>query len=446
MERFLRHTLKGFTLVLGLAAFVWVLFDFKTSFYFTVSCTIVWLLSHLIQIALLIRWLNKPKLSTVPKGIGIWQDVFNTLLNQSKSRKKRKQKLSRALQRFYRSAEAMPNGVVILDDNGRIEWANPVALTHFNLDRKMDFGSILVNLLRMPEFHAFMQDSTQNPGASIDITLPKGKGLTRTLHVTHTQVDNKLQMLISEDITELEKINRMRSDFVANVSHELRTPLTVINGFLETLADAPTIPADKRHQFIGLMQKEGDRMLNLLNDLLTLSKLENNKQANMQPVNLSALCHQLIQEGLNISKEQHQLQADIDSNLWTHGIQMDLYNALSNLVFNAVRYTQAGGFITVALKKDDETQEAIFSVTDNGPGIAAEHLGRITERFYRVDPGRSRTHGGTGLGLAITKHALAEHHATLEIESTLGKGSVFSTRLSLTEAPSSPIALSSNIE
>lgn len=434
MERFAQHTLKSFALVLGLAIFVWIIFDLQIGFYFIITCFIIWLISHLVQIGMLIRWLNKPKLSTIPKGIGIWQDVFNILLNQSKSRKKRKQKLARALQRFYKSAEAMPNGIVILDDQGRIEWANPIAVKHFNLDRRMDFGSILVNLLRMPEFHAFMQVSPQER-PTIDIKIPNHQNLMRTLHITHTQVDPRLQMLISEDITELEKTNRIRSDFVANVSHELRTPLTVINGFLETLADMPSIPTEKRQQFIGLMQKEGDRMLNLLNDLLTLSKLENNKHDSMQPINISTLSHQLIQEGLNVSKEQHQIQTDIDSDLWVNGIQVDLYNALSNLVFNAIRYTQPNGCIKIALKANTETNTATFSVVDNGPGIAKEHIGRITERFYRIDTGRARSQGGTGLGLAITKHALAEHQAILNIESTLGKGSTFSTVLKLVPPP-----------
>ncbi len=439
-DRFALHTIKVFLLIIGLAGFVWMGFDLKTGVYFVGICFSIWLLSHLIQIGMLIRWLSMPKLSTVPRGLGIWQDVFNTLLSQAKSRKKRKQQLSRALQRFYKSAEAMPNGVIILDENGRIEWANPIALDHFNLNRKLDFGSILVNLMRMPDFHAFMKTSAEEHPTT-KIKMPMANGQIRTLHITHTQVDRKLQMLTSQDITDVEKINRIRSDFVANVSHELRTPLTVINGFLETLSHSPSIPEDKRLQFLGLMQKEGDRMLNLLNDLLTLSKLENDHQTAMQPINLSALCTQLSQEGMALSKGKHHISTQIDANLWMEGIQLDLYNALSNLLFNAIRYTLADGVIDVSLKWDEQSNEAIFSVTDNGPGIASEHIDRVTERFYRVDSGRSRNHGGTGLGLAITKHALAEHHATLFIESTVGVGSTFSTRLKLMPqiAPEAPI-------
>ena len=253
-----------------------------------------------------------------------------------------------------------------------------------------------------------------------------------------------MQLLVSQDITPMEKLNQTRSDFIANVSHELRTPLTVINGFVETMQDLPNLPADKREQFLALMKKDSDRMLTLLDDLLTLSRLENcDPSHKLQPINLSALVEQLSQEGVTLSAGKQTFDTDIEPNLWIQGVQLDLYNALSNLVFNAVRYNHDGGHISIRLHSNADMANARFSVSDNGPGIAAEHIPRLTERFYRVDAGRSRASGGTGLGLAITKHALAEHGSCLEVESTVGKGSEFAAEFALVSKPQA-VSLSGN--
>ncbi|HRL00869.1 MAG TPA: phosphate regulon sensor histidine kinase PhoR, partial [Vitreoscilla sp.] len=296
-----------------------------------------------------------------------------------------------------------------------------------------DLGGILANLVRQPEFHHFMsEDSTQN---EVKLHLPTRKGLPRTVIIKRTPFDKHMQLLVSQDITPMEKLNQTRSDFIANVSHELRTPLTVINGFVETMQDLPNLPADKREQFLALMKKDSDRMLTLLDDLLTLSRLENfDPSHKLQPIHLSALVEQLSQEGMTLSAGKQTFDTNIEPNLWIQGVQLDLYNALSNLVFNAVRYNHDGGHIAIRLHSDDGANVR-FSVSDNGPGIAAEHIPRLTERFYRVDAGRSRASGGTGLGLAITKHALAEHGSQLEVESTVGKGSEFSAEFALVGMP-----------
>lgn len=389
---------------------------------------LLWLISYWYHLAKLMRWLRSPKLRTVPHGIGIWEIIFTTLLRQAKSRKKRKQKLGVALQRFNRAVEAMPNGVLILGKDGRIQWMNTLAGVHLNLDIGIDRGGILPDLIQVAEFHRFLLNPLTVP-VEMKLSLPHTK-LPRTLNLIRVPFENEAELLITQDITAAEQLNATRTAFVANVSHELRTPLTVINGFLETLADTPDLSPAKYLEFIRLMQREGQRMNQLLADLLTLSRLENQVvgQVSKEPIHLSSLAQQLQQEAQSLSQQQHHFISHIDENIWVEGVPLDLYNALSNLVFNAVRYTPEGGKISIELhSKTDESNslQAVFSVADTGPGIAPEHLPHLTERFYRVDPGRSRQSGGTGLGLAICKHALAEHDGELLIDSTVGTGSTF---------------------
>ena len=294
-----------------------------------------------------------------------------------------------------------------------------------------DWNGILRNIVRKPEFLDFLNQPLEN-SAEIKITLPKNGGISeRALLITRAPFQTDEQLLITRDISEAEQLNATRTAFVANVSHELRTPLTVINGFLETMADTPDIPRGQTQQFIGLMQKEGARMQTLLADLLTLSRLESGVPAEQTPIDLSSLAESLSGDGENLSAGKHQIHADIAPDIWISGIYADLYNGLSNLVFNAVRYTPAGGSIRISLKTLSSAQpfslpDVCFAVQDNGPGIAPEHIPHLTERFYRVDKGRSRQSGGTGLGLAIVKHALAEHNSLLKINSKLGEGSEFS--------------------
>lgn len=389
-------------------------------------CISLWLLLHLWQVTALLRWLQKPKLSKIPKGIGIWQFIFATLLRQSKSRKKRKRKINNVLQRFYRATAAMPNGVVIINEDGRMTWLNNLASDHFQLDKVHDIGSIFINLIRLPNLSHFLDEAIATE--EFKITLPTDAG-NKILSLHCNRFDKNLRMIISQDITHLEKLNTTRSDFVANVSHELRTPLTVINGFLETFAENPNISAEEQKMFIELMRKEGLRMQNLLNDLLILSRLENtDTEEEKDSVNLSELCHKLYEAGMLVSAQQHSFTYEIEENLWINGISQDLYNGLSNIIFNAVRYTPSFGTIHISLNETEDEQgntKIHFAVRDNGSGIPSEHLPRLTERFYRVDAGRSRQKGGTGLGLAITKHVLLKHHTHLQIKSVVGEGSEF---------------------
>lgn len=432
MNRFALICLRNiaFFFITGLAiGFIW---GFGNGLLVFLTLLAIWLIGHLWQIGQLITWLERPRPSSIPTGVGVWQQIFDTLLRQAKSRKRRKQKISQALQRFYHAFEVMPDGVMILDASGRIEWMNSVAKEHFLL-KDDDLNGILANLVRQPAFHHFMSDAcTAN---EVKLHLPTQKSTQRTVIVKRSDFDKNLQLLVSQDISRIEQLNQTRTDFIANVSHELRTPLTVINGFIETMQDLPNLPNDKREHFLGLMKKDSDRMLTLLDDLLTLTKLETKKDIDkFEPLNLSALVEQLSQEAQTLSDGKQTITTDIEPDLWIRGIHLDLYNALSNLAFNAVRYNQTNGHISISLQRTDDLQ-ARFSVKDDGPGIAAEHLPRLTERFYRVDTGRSRASGGTGLGLAITKHALVEHQSQLEIDSTVGVGSEFSACFNLISEP-----------
>ncbi len=397
---------------------------------FVLFAMVVW---HTVHLNRLRNWLKNPRPQLMPEGYGRWQFVFDTLLRREKSRKKRKKKLRAALHRFNLAANAVPNGVIVLDKDGRMEWMNPPASEHLGLSDK-DRGGILVNLLRMPDFHRFMQQPLAH-SEPMKITLPGSIGtLPRTLLLTRTAFDKDAQLLTSQDISTIEQLEITRTAFVANVSHELRTPLTVINGFLEAFSAQPDLPVEQQQAFIALMQQEGSRMQSLLADLLTLSRLESRSSDTSPPprIDLSALCQQIAEACQRLSQGRHSLEIDIEDGIHMQGLEQDMYAALSNIAFNAVRYTQPGGRIRIELHRTNARQ-ATFSVSDTGPGIAAEHLPRLTERFYRVDPARSRQSGGTGLGLAITKHALARHGTTLDIESTPGKGSLFSTRLPVTE-------------
>ena len=382
----------------------------------------LWLSWHLLHIGRLAAWLMRPRLAHLPRGTGLWRQIHAALYQQAKSRKRRKQRLKEALSRFRRAAEALPDGMIVLTRDGRIEWLNRIAALHLQLDHERDRNAILANLVRQPAFHQFLQ---KRDASQLTLVIAR-----RTLTITRTPFEKNADLIITSDTSSAEKLNATRSAFVANVSHELRTPLTVINGFLEILAD--DIADDTHKESIALMRDAGKRMETLLNDLLTLSRLESGDRPPHQILDLAALARQIAEDGKALSQGRHHIHAEITPDLHMNGHAPDLYSALANLVQNAVRYTPEGGHIHIRLTR--EGNHARFSVADTGPGIAAEHLPHLSERFYRADPGRSRQNGGTGLGLAISKHALAEHHATLDIQSTVGEGSTFATRLPLIAA------------
>ena len=381
------------------------------------------LLFHLRQIARLVYWVQHPSLDSVPECFGSWELVFNHLYQMMREQTRSQQKLTNTLDRFVSAGEAMPDGVVVLNEKDRIEWCNPVAMHHLNLDRRRDVGQQISYLVRQPDFVDYLgrQDFSQ------PLLLRTGRNQERLLSMQLVPFDVSRKLLISRDVTQLDRVQTVLRDFVANVSHELRTPLTVVGGFLETLLDLDDADPAVMQRYMQLMQVQTDRMKRLVDDLLTLSRLESNVQvASDDPVNMPQLLQTLLAEAQGLSQQRHRIELSMEGDRWLLGCGDELHSALGNLVSNAIRYTPAGGTIRLAWR--DGADGATFSVADSGIGIEAKHISRLTERFYRVDRGRSRETGGTGLGLAIVKHVLMRHQAALEIHSEPGKGSQFLVR------------------
>ena len=379
------------------------------------------LLHHLRHLAALLRWLEAPEERVVPEGSGLWEDAFSRLYQMMRVNRQQRTQHIAALQQMEQATAALPEGVVILDEADRIEWCNPLAEAHFGLNGALDTGQQIIYLARQPEFVAFLAAR----GAGQALILRGTRQDDITLSIKLIAYGEGKNLLISRDITQLERIETMRRDFVANVSHELRTPLTVVNGFVETLQDMPTRDSDMAQRALHLMGEQTRRMTHLVDDLLTLSRLENEQNPlHEEEVDVCAVLREIEQEGLQLSQHKHRLSLVLETESGLQGSRNELRSAFSNLVSNAIRYTPDGGNIDMRWSQQDG--QAVFSVKDSGIGIAPQHIARLTERFYRVDRSRSRESGGTGLGLAIVKHIALRHQARLEITSEEGQGSTFS--------------------
>jgi len=378
------------------------------------------LLFHTVQIAALLRWLRRPARDALPPGRGLWEEAFATLHRHLKDRDEERERLRAALARFRDAGRALPDGVVILDREYHIEWANPTAARHFSIDARRDLGRPVTNFLRHPDFVAWLE-----AGDFREPLVLRGVRGETVLLVRLIEFGDEQKLLNSRDITAQEKLETMRRDFVANVSHELKTPITVLAGFVETLADAKIeMSAAQRRRYLALMAEQAGRMQQLIEDLLTLSALESSPApADEQAIDMRAFVGQLAEEARALSAGRHNVAVDVDAQSRLVGSARELHSAFSNLVSNAVRYTPEGGTVTLSWRLDGT--RGVFAVADTGIGVETRHIPRLTERFYRVDQGRSRDSGGTGLGLAIVKHVLTRHQASLEVESEFGKGSTF---------------------
>jgi two-component system phosphate regulon sensor histidine kinase PhoR len=374
---------------------------------------------HARHLARLERWLANPLPGGVPEGQGIWDGVLSALHRLERETARREQGLADALARMRRAVQALPDGVVILDSANRIEWFNRTAEAQLQLDPDTDLGQNIANLVREPEFIDYLHSSDDS------VRITRGPGLALSLQLIAFGQSQK--MLLSRDVTQAERVDVMRRDFVANVSHELRTPLTVLVGFLETVRELKLDPQRMR-DYLGMMQEQAARMQRIIEDLLTLSALDSAPPASGErQIAVRPLLLRLKADAEALSGGRHTIKMQLaETSGGLLGVESELASAFGNLVSNAIRYTPAGGSVTLAWREGPDG--ARFTVEDTGIGIDAEHLPRLTERFYRVDRSRSRETGGTGLGLAIAKHALARHEATLEIESQPGKGSRFSAR------------------
>lgn len=367
-------------------------------------------------------WSKKPE-SIPPSDAGQWDDIVANLYRHLQHQARALQALEASNQAIMSAAQALPVGVMTLDGRMGIIWFNQTARTLLDVHER-DIGKNLLQLLRGPEFVAYCQQSSWPDGTNIR---HKTNGKERTLRVRLVAYAQDQLMLTVRDLTQLERLETTRRDFVANVSHELRTPLTVLHGFLETLNDSPegAISPEQRQHYMSLMIEQSLRMQSLVSDLLTLSNLETAPSAERTPVNMSALIDTAKRQAEAISAGHHTFEWIIEPELQLLGAHSELASAVLNLLTNAVRYTPAGGQITVSWQRNPDGS-AIYRVTDTGIGIATEHIPRLSERFYRVDRGRSRDAGGTGLGLAITKHVVMRHDGRMEIQSKLGEGSTFS--------------------
>jgi two-component system phosphate regulon sensor histidine kinase PhoR len=377
---------------------------------------LVWHTRHLARLQ---RWLANPLPGQVPEGHGIWDEVLAALHRLERDAAKRERGLADALSRMRRAVQALPDGVVILDGANRIEWCNRTAERQLMLDGRADLGQNIANLVREPEFVEYLREPQDMP-----VRITRGPGIALSLQLIPVGETQKL--LLTRDVTQTERVDAMRRDFVANVSHELRTPLTVLVGFLETVRELKLDPQRQR-DYLGMMQEQAARMQRIIDDLLTLSALDAASPATTEKrVAVRPLLERLKADAEALSTGKHTIRLNIDTPNDVLGVESELASAFGNLVSNAIRYTPPGGTVTLAWREG--LDGARFSVEDTGIGIEPEHIPRLTERFYRVDRSRSRETGGTGLGLAIAKHALARHDATLEIESELGQGSRFTAR------------------
>ena len=376
------------------------------------------LLWHARHLARLRRWLADPVPGQVPEGSGAWDEALAALHRLEREAAKREQGLADALAHMRRAVQALPDGVVLLDGANRIEWCNRTAEAHLKLDGKADLGQSIGNLVREPEF----VDYLGSPRADA-VRISRDGALLSLQLIAFGQAQ---KLLLVRDVTQADRVETMRRDFVANVSHELRTPLTVLVGFLETLQNLRLDPQRQR-DYLAMMQEQSARMQRIIDDLLTLSALDAAPPASSETrIAVRPLVERLKRDADALSAGRHTIAISFEGQSDLLGVESELASAFGNLVSNAIRYTPAGGSVTLAWREGQDG--ARFSVEDTGIGIEADHIPRLTERFYRVDRSRSRETGGTGLGLAIAKRALARHDATLEIESQPGKGSRFSAR------------------
>jgi len=403
------------------SVFLWLISSLVTALVVFTLGLLLYLVGHIYWIHQLNNWLKTPDIRQVPEGSGLWEDVYSSLLKYERSNTLKQTELNSALERFQIVANAIPDGLVILSAANTIEWCTSHAEYQLGLDLKTDQNLPIVNLLRSSHFIAYLYNEVYDePFKLKDI-----KSTESTLEIWLIPLATKQKLLISRDVTQIEKVDAMRRDFIANVSHELRTPLTVVGGFIETLSDMEgAIPSNIRSYF-GMMQDQTTRMRRLIEDLLTLSHIESNTQApDNNPINMSMLMNMLLNDANALSQGKHKITAQTNPHFDLTGAVDELQSALGNLVSNAIRYTPEGGEINISWQLHHN--QGVFSVSDNGIGIDQQHIHRLTERFYRVDRSRSRETGGTGLGLSIVKHILTRHQARLEITSELGAGSTFS--------------------
>lgn len=385
------------------------------------SCLVAWVLFQVWHLKKMSLWLQEFRLSKTPTGLGTWDLLFSSVYRLARSYERQQAQLKAALSSFRSATEAMPDGVVALDDHHQIIYASGRSALHLGLRVPEDYGRNIQNLLRHPEFARYLEAGEWHGPVSLH-DVPT---VDRVLQVQLVPYGESERLLLTRDVTQLERLETTRRDFVANVSHELKTPLTVLAGFLETMQSLPLTPAQQQ-EVLATMTSQAERMQRIIDDLLILSRLESEvRPPNDSEIDMSAMVERLAREAQYLSRDRHVVRASSEGcSARLLGDDQELASAFGNLVSNAVRYTPEGGEVSISWSCTPEG-EGVFCVRDTGPGIESQHIGRLTERFYRVDKGRSRDKGGTGLGLAIVKHIASRHEAELRIQSEVGRGSLF---------------------
>lgn len=418
-------TLRLGLVLLGGAVFWWM-FGPVTGLAFALLVTIGLLASQLMYLHKLGEWLDDPQSGKLPDGWGAWTEVFARLYRLRRDDERHQAELAEWLARFRQAMQLLPEGVAIMDDVLFLEWCNPAAERHLGLTLERDKGRRVTNLIRHPEFIDYIILGRYEQPLTLAI-----RG--RKLVVQIIPFENRRQILVTHDATETERIEAMRRDFIANASHELRTPLTVIVGFLEIALADPGLDEKTRTAHLELMTEQAGRMQRLIEDMLTLSRLESDEYPlKRERIEMRALVEQIASDARALSNGRHEVEVAVDGPD-VMGNADELRSAFGNLASNAVRYTPAGGHIKLSWTRGPN--DLRFEVADDGIGIDEQHISRLTERFYRVDKSRSRETQGTGLGLAIVKHVLLRHGGKLAIRSVAGKGSVFTASLPNTTLP-----------
>ncbi|WP_083651156.1 phosphate regulon sensor histidine kinase PhoR [Azonexus hydrophilus] len=367
------------------------------------------------------RWSRKPVLDASLEGDGEWDRVFRRLYRHEKELLEKIERRERDIARLIAAVHAMNDGIVLLDGEFRIQFCNKTAERQLDLASVTDRGAPIANIVRQPAFIDYLAKAD----FSRPLVLRLDRYFERVLSLYLIAYAENHWLLQVKDITQTDRLDGMRRDFVANVSHELRTPLTVLSGFVETLQEID-VDTESRQHYLQLMGEQSQRMQSIVQDLLTLSSIESAPPPEDQQVDMATLVDKLRRDAEALSAGRHRILLESEGQGDLLGSESELVSALANLVSNAVRYTPAGGSITLIWKISAAGAE--FAVQDTGIGIDPKHIPRLTERFYRVDRGRSRDAGGTGLGLAIVKHSLSRHQATLEITSKPGEGSRFAAK------------------
>jgi two-component system phosphate regulon sensor histidine kinase PhoR len=382
-----------------------------------VSAYLVW---HLYNLHHLGMWLQGKRTGMPEVADGAWSDIYYHLYRLQQRNRRRKKRLATMVNRFRESTNALPDAAVVLSASGNIENWNKKAAELLNLKSTHDAGQPITNLIRAPEFISYLNRSDYSE--PLRMKSPLNEAIHLSLQIV--PYGNKQRLLMVRDITRLYRLEQIRKDFIANVSHELRTPLTVISGYLESLQEKQDEWAGENSKILNSMMQQTLRMQNIVTDLLLISRLETDEgDHKKQQVDVPAVLEMIVEDAGILSAGRHKIQLKTDRMLCLQANYEEVVSVFSNLIYNAVKYTPAGGEINIHWYADE--RGAWFEVEDNGPGIAPEHIPRLTERFYRIDVGRSRETGGTGLGLAIVKHVLNRHQGSLEIKSELGKGSIF---------------------